>query len=181
MAGTRLQGRVALITGAASGIGQGIAELFAAQGAKVALMDIDGQGATKTAARIRSDGGYALVLHGDVASEDDVIRAAACTVEAYGALHHLVNNAGIVLVKALEECAEAEWDRVMAVNVKSIFLTVKHSLHWLKLVDGATIVNMASVSSFVGQSNTASYVASKGAVMMLTSSRSGLLPDTASA
>ena len=166
--GNRLQGRVALITGAGSGIGQGIAELFAAEGARVALMEIDGAKGVETAERIRSAGGEALALDGDVSNEDDVCRTVARTVEAYDALHHLVNNAGIVLVKPLEECTEAEWDRVMAVNVKSIFLTVKHSLPFLKRADDATVVNMASVSSFVGQGSTPSYVASKGAVMMLT-------------
>ena len=109
-----------------------------------------------------------MLLPGDVANESDVSRAVSTTVERYGALHHLVNNAGIVVVKPLEECTEEEWDRVMAVNVKSIFLAVKHALPALKLGSGATIVNMASVSSFVGQGNTPSYVASKGAVMMLT-------------
>src|SRR5205085_3928318 len=101
-------------------------------------------------------------------NEEDVRRAVAETLEAYGVLHHLVNNAGIALVKPLEECSEAEWDDVMAVNVKSVFLTVKHTIAILKQVEGATIVNMASVSSFVGQGDTPSYVASKGAVMMLT-------------
>jgi len=164
----RLQGRVALVTGAGSGIGQGIAELFAAEGAKVALLELDAEKGAETLAHIREAGGEALLLPGDVSQEEDVRQAVAATLEAYGALHHLVNNAGIVLVKPLEECTEAEWDRVMAVNVKSIFLTVKHALPALKRAEGATIVNMASVSSFVGQGHTPSYVASKGAVMMLT-------------
>src|SRR5258708_30297839 len=109
-----------------------------------------------------------MLLRADVSKEDDVRNAVANTLTAYGALHHVVNNAGIVLVKPLEECTEEEWDHVMAVNVKSIFLTVKHALPALKAAEGATIVNMASVSSFVGQGDTPSYVASKGAVMMLT-------------
>jgi NAD(P)-dependent dehydrogenase (short-subunit alcohol dehydrogenase family) len=167
MAG-RMLGRVALVTGAGSGIGQGIAELFAAEGAKVALMDIDGSKCVETAERIRSAGGEARPLQGDVSIECDVQRAVAAAAEAYGRLQHLVNNAGIVIVKPLEVCTEAEWDQVMAVNVKSIFFTVKHALPYLKRAAGATIVNMASVSSFVGQGSTPSYVASKGAVMMLT-------------
>jgi NAD(P)-dependent dehydrogenase (short-subunit alcohol dehydrogenase family) len=131
-------------------------------------MDLDAAKCTETADRIRSSGGNELAILGDVSHEDDVRRAISDTVEVFGGLHHLVNNAGIVVVKPLVECSEAEWDRVMAVNVKSIFLTVKHALPYLKQAEAATIVNMASVSSFVGQANTPSYVASKGAVMMLT-------------
>ena len=168
MSGKRLEGRVALVSGAGSGIGQGIAEVFAEHGAKIGLLEIDEERGRETLARIRSAGGEALLSIGDVSREEDVKRAVAATLDAYGSLHHLVNNAGIVLVKPLEDCTEAEWDHVMAVNVKSIFLTVKHALAALKKAEGATIVNMASVSSFVGQGNTPSYVASKGAVMMLT-------------
>jgi NAD(P)-dependent dehydrogenase (short-subunit alcohol dehydrogenase family) len=168
MSNERLKGRVALISGAGSGIGQGIAELFAAEGAKVALLEIDAAKGQETLERIRAAGGEALMLQTDVSQENDVLRAVAATLEAYGELHHLVNNAGIAVVKPMEENTEAEWDAVMAVNVKSIFLTVKHALPALKRTEGATIVNVGSVSSFVGQGNTASYVASKGAVMMLT-------------
>jgi NAD(P)-dependent dehydrogenase (short-subunit alcohol dehydrogenase family) len=168
MAGMRLEGRTALVSGAGSGIGRGIAELFAEHSAKVALFEIDEAKGQEALAQIQRAGGEALLVTGDVSVEADVQRAVAATLERFGALHHLVNNAGIVLVKPLEECSEAEWDRVMAVNVKSILLAVKHALPALKRAGAATIVNIASVSSFVGQGDTPSYVASKGAVMMLT-------------
>lgn len=172
MSGKRLQGRVALVSGAGSGIGQGIAELFAEKGAKVALLELDAAKGRETLTRIQQAGGEALLLRADVSNEDDVRQAVAETLAAYGALHHLVNNAGIVLVKPLEECTGEEWDAVMGVNLKSVFLTVKHSLAALKQAGGeaggATVVNIGSVSSFVGQGQTPSYVASKGAVMMLT-------------
>ncbi len=164
----RLEGRVAVITGAGSGIGQGIAELFASEGAKVALLELDKEKGGETLRRIQQAGGGALVIPTNVASGTDVERAMELTLETYGAIHHLVNNAGIVNVKPLEESAEEEWDEVMEVNVKSIFLTVKYALPALKMAERATIVNMASVSSFVGQGNTPSYVASKGAVVALT-------------
>ena len=168
MAEGRLVGRVAVVTGGGSGIGQGIAELFASEGAKVGVLEINEQCGRATERRIQVAGGEALFIRTNVAKSADVQRAVETVLQKFGALHHLVNNAGILTVKPLEECTEEEWDEVIDTNLKSIFLTVKYAIGALKAADGATIVNMASVSSFVGQGSTPSYVASKGAVAMLT-------------
>ncbi len=168
MAEGRLQGRVALVSGAGSGIGQGIAELFAAEGAKVALVDIDASSAATTAERIRAAGGDALVIQADVSNEEHVRSAVKETVSELGGLHHLVNNAGIVLVKPMEENSLEEWEHVMSVNVTSVFLMTKHALRALRKTKNSTIVNLGSISSYVAQANTASYVTSKAAVTMLT-------------
>jgi len=164
----RFEGRAAIVTGGASGIGQAIAQRFARDGAAVALVDMDTEGGAREAAAIRAAGGRCEFITADVSNESDVMKAVAATVEHFGRIDYLVNNAGIVLVKPLEDCTVEEWDHVMGVNLKSIFLFSKAALPWLKAADGAAIVNMGSVSSFVGQGNTPIYVASKGGVAMLS-------------
>lgn len=160
--------RVAIITGAASGIGLAIANRFAAEGAAVLALDIDPVRGEAAASGIKAWGGRCEFVLADVSREQNVARAIAFCAERYGGIDHLVNNAGIVLVKSIEECTVEEWDRVMAVNVRSVFLTAKYGLPWLKRSGSATIVNIGSVSSFVGQANTPAYVASKGAVAILS-------------
>jgi NAD(P)-dependent dehydrogenase (short-subunit alcohol dehydrogenase family) len=164
----RFNDRVALVTGAASGIGLAIATRFAAEGAAVVALDIDKEKGKAAAVGIRDSGGRCEFVPADVSREEDVADAVRAAVEKWGGVDHLVNNAGIVLVKSIEECTVEEWDRVMAVNVRSIFLTAKHALPWLRLSRSPTIVNIGSVSSFVGQADTPAYVASKGAVAMLS-------------
>ncbi len=166
----RFAGRVAFVTGAGSGIGLAVARRFAEQGASVAIVEQEETLGSPAAAEIRASGAQAEFIGADVASEADVISAIQATVQRFGAIHHLVNNAGIVLVKRLEEITVEEWDRVQNVNVRSIFLTAKHALPYLRTAPGATIVNIGSVSSFVGQRGTPAYVASKGAVGMLSKS-----------
>jgi NAD(P)-dependent dehydrogenase (short-subunit alcohol dehydrogenase family) len=175
--GQRFRGRVALVTGGGSGIGLGIVQRFAEEGAKVALVEVDESRGRQAASDVRSKGLLCDCFTADVSKEEEVIRVMSSVGEALGGIDHLVNNAGIILVKPVEEQTVEEWDRVMSVNVRSIFLTAKHALPWLRRASAPTIVNIGSISSFVAQKGIAGYVASKGAVLMLSK---GLALDLAS-
>jgi NAD(P)-dependent dehydrogenase (short-subunit alcohol dehydrogenase family) len=163
-------GRVAVVTGAASGIGLAVAERFAEEGAHVALIDCNAEQGRRAQEEIRNRGGKCEFYLADVESENQVRRACESIQQSFPSVHHLVNNAGIVIVKGVEESSVAEWDRVMNVNVRSVFLMTKYLLPGLKAARGGTLVNIGSVSSFVAQRNTPAYVASKGAVAMLSKS-----------
>jgi NAD(P)-dependent dehydrogenase (short-subunit alcohol dehydrogenase family) len=164
----RFQGRVAVVTGAASGIGFAIAERFAEEGASVAMIDRESKAGQAAAAQIRERGGICEFARADVASESDVIQALDQISKRFHGIDHLVNNAGMVLVKGIEECSAEEWDLVLAVNLKSVFLTVKYALAWLRLSPQPSVVNIGSVSSLIAQQRTPAYVASKGGVLLLS-------------
>lgn len=174
----RFEGRVAVVTGGASGIGFGIAGRFAEEGAHVALLDWQEESGQAACARIRASGASCEFFRVDVAAETEVIQALNQVAERFHNLDHLVNNAGMVLVKGIEECTAEEWDRVIDVNLKSIFLTVKYALPWLRRSRQPTVVNIGSVSSFIGQQRTPAYVASKGGVLLLSKALAlDLAPD----
>jgi NAD(P)-dependent dehydrogenase (short-subunit alcohol dehydrogenase family) len=166
----RLLNQVAWVTGAASGMGEAIATLFAREGASVALVDVQAEKGRPIADRIRSDRGRAEFISCDVSREDDVRDAIATTVQQFGGLSILVNCAGIVQVKLLHEMDQAEWDRVMNVNVRSIFFAIKYGIKHLTANSRSYAVNVGSISSFVGQGMTPAYTTSKGAVLSLTQS-----------
>jgi NAD(P)-dependent dehydrogenase (short-subunit alcohol dehydrogenase family) len=163
-----LRDRVAVITGAASGIGRATAELFAREGACVVLADMHVEAGAETVEAIRTAGGEGLFVPIDVARASDVERLIDTALNRYGRVDILHNNAGMFLVKFLEDMSEEEWDRILGVNLKSIFLAVKYAVPHMKARHSGVILNTASTGSFIGQHRTPAYIASKGGVAMLT-------------
>ncbi|MCY4436229.1 MAG: SDR family oxidoreductase [Chloroflexi bacterium] len=163
----RLQGKVALITGGGSGIGEAMALRFAAEGAATAIVDLNQKGAERVVSAIQKTGGRAHAIAADVASENDVRAMLAETQDRFGPLDILVNNAGIYVDKDIEGTTEDEWDRIMNVNVKSLLWTCKYALPSLKETKGV-ILNIASMVGVHAQPHSIAYCASKGAVITFT-------------
>ncbi len=163
-----LTGKVALITGGASGIGRATALLFAREGAAVSVVDIDQAKGQAVVKEIVEEGGRAIFVHCDVTQAADCQRAVQQTVEELGGLDILFNNAGIIRRATVVETTEEEWDRVMAVNVKSVFLLSKYAIPIMAGAGGGVIINTASGWGLVGGRKAAVYCASKGAVVNLT-------------
>jgi len=163
-----LAGKVALITGAALGIGRASALLFAREGAAVAVVDVDQKAGQLVVRDIIRDGGKAIFEHADVTQADQCERAVRRTLSELGGVHVLFNNAGIIRRASVVELSEEEWDRVMAVNVKSIFLMSRLVVPIMAKSGGGAIINMASGWGLVGGPRAAAYCASKGAVVLLT-------------
>jgi len=164
----QFENRVVLVTGAASGIGRAAAQRFADEGALVALVDYDQSAGLAAVDAIRSGGGVCAFFHADLGDEAAIIAVLKEVQTRFKRLDHVVNNAGITLIKTIEECTAAEWDRVLNVNLRSIFLIVKYALPLLRASQHPTIVNLGSVSSLIAQPGTLAYVASKGGVLMLS-------------
>jgi len=164
----QLVGKVALITGGGSGIGRATALLLAGEGAAVAVVDMDGSRAQAVAQEIEGEGGQALAVRCDVSQAADCQRAVQETVAAFGRLDILYNNAGIIRRASVLEITEEEWDRAMAVNVKSVFLLSRYAIPIMAQGGGGAIVNTGSGWGLVGGRNAVSYCASKGAVVNMT-------------
>ncbi len=167
MAG-RLEGKVALITGGASGIGEATAKLFAREGAKVVIADLQREKGKAVVAEIRAAGGEASFTKVDVRRETQVKRMVAFTVKRYGRLDILFNNAGVENPKPEVETTTDEWDFIMDVNVRGVFLGTKYAIPEMKKNGGGSIINTASIFGLVGSPGFAAYHASKGAVRLLT-------------
>lgn len=164
----KLDHKVALITGGASGIGQATALLFAQEGASVAIMDINQALGTAVVAQIEAAGGKAFFIAGDVTRSQDCQAAVQQTVAAFGGLHILFNNAGIIRRQNVLQTSEADWERVMAVNVTSIFLMCKYAIPEMMRSGGGSIINTSSGWGLKGGANALAYCASKGAVSNMT-------------
>ncbi len=163
-----LAGKAALITGGGSGIGRAMALLFAREGAAVSVVDIDEGRAATVAQMIVDTGGWAISIGCDVSHATGCQRAVYQTLDKLGGLDILVNNAGIIRRATVVDTTEDEWDRIMAVNVKSIFLFSRHAIPVMARAGGGVIINTASGWGLVGGRSAAAYCASKGAVVLLT-------------
>ncbi len=166
----RLDGKVALISGGARGMGATEAKLFASEGAKVVIGDVLEEEGRQTEAQIAEAGGEALFVPLDVTDENDWNRAVSAAVERFGKLDILVNNAGIWNGDSVESESEQNWDRVMDINAKGVFLGTKAAIPAMREAGGGSIVNISSVAGIIGSRGATSYNASKGAVRILTKS-----------
>lgn len=164
-------GQVALVTGAANGIGRATAQAFASEGLKVVVSDVDVAGGEQTVDLIRQAGGEALFVRCDVSRDAEVQALMTRVIEAYGRLDYAFNNAGIEIEKGrLNEGSEAEFDAIMGVNVKGVWLCMKYQLPLLMAQGGGVIVNTASVAGLGAAPKMSIYSASKHAVIGLTKS-----------
>ena len=168
--GQRLKGKVAIITGAARGIGATSAEIFAREGAAVALWDLNETQGQALTEKIVGEGGKAIFCRCDVTLATHINQACEQVVARLGLPNVLFNNAGIVVVGSVEELPEAEWDRQYAVNVKSIYLVSGRVIPLMRQAGGGSIINMGSESAFVGFPMHPAYCSSKAAVVHLTRS-----------
>ncbi|NQX58749.1 SDR family NAD(P)-dependent oxidoreductase [Paenibacillus qinlingensis] len=166
----RLQHKVILITGAGSGIGRSTALLFGQEGAQVIVNDLDAVKGEETASEIRDNGGEALFLQADVTDADSVKTMVDRAIETYGRIDVLFNNAGISGVGALHELEPEQWDRVIRVNIRGVFLPSKYVIPHMMEQRSGSIINMSSCIAEIGLARRASYAATKGAVLSLTKS-----------
>jgi NAD(P)-dependent dehydrogenase (short-subunit alcohol dehydrogenase family) len=164
----QLRGKTALITGAAGGIGRATALLFAREGAAVSIVDLNHGPGQALADEISETGGRAMFDHADVTSATDCRRVAEHAVREFGGIHILFNNAGIIRRASVLEISETEWDAVLAVNVKSIFLMCREVIPIMAPAQGGSIINTASGWGLAGGARAAAYCASKGAVVLMT-------------
>ncbi len=171
----RLSGKVAVITGAAGGQGQAAARLFAEEGARLVVTDIDEEGAEKTAEEIRDAGGEAIALRTDVSREKDVAEMIRAAVDEFGTLDVLFNNAGVgysaadrLTMASVVDTPEEDWDAILAINLKSVAMGCKHAIPVMVENGGGAIVSNASINALVGLSGADAYTAAKGGIVALT-------------
>jgi NAD(P)-dependent dehydrogenase (short-subunit alcohol dehydrogenase family) len=164
----KLENRVAIVTGAGKGIGSGIAKVFSEEGAKVVVIDWDAEAGENTAEEIRQSGHDALFVHCDVSNEEQVKAMVQATLDKYGRIDALVNNAGIGVYLPVLEATSEDWDHCLAVNLKGVFLCSKYAIPHMQAVGKGAIVNISSVHSHATVNGVAPYAASKGGITALT-------------
>jgi 3-oxoacyl-[acyl-carrier protein] reductase len=160
--------RVALITGAGSGQGRAAAVLFASEGASIAVIDINDEGADETVALVEKEGGAAIALHADVSVRDDCERMVAETKAAFGRIDVLYNNAAVQMSGRLVECTEEEWDRTIATNLNAVFWACRAALPVMLEGGRGSIINTASVLGLIGSEGYVAYGAAKAGLVALT-------------
>ena len=164
----KLENKVAIVTGAGKGIGSGIAKVFSQEGAKVVIVDWDEEAGKKTAEEIRQSGGDALFVNCDVSNEEQVKAMVQATLDKYGRIDVLVNNAGIGVYLPVLEATSDDWDHCLAVNLKGVFLCSKYTIPHMQAVGKGAIVNISSVHAHATVNGVAPYAASKGGITALT-------------
>ena len=164
----KLKGKVAFITGAGSGIGKATAVLFAQEGATIAAADLDEAAAQEVVASITTSGAQGRAFAIDVSVLDQCKSAVASTIEAFGGIDVLVNNAGMPMAKSLDELSEEDWDRTMAVNMKSVFLCTKLAVPSMQERGGGSIVNTSSITALIGSRGQSAYCVSKAGIVCFT-------------
>ncbi len=164
----RVKGKVAIITGGAGGLGEAEASLLAREGARVVVTDIDAASIGRVANGINAQGGRAISVQHDVTSEAEWDKVIRKTLNEFGRLDVLVNNAGVILYKKIEDTSLAEWRWLMSVNLDGVFLGTKFAIETMKKSGGGSIINIASVAGLIGNPDAAAYHASKGGVRSLS-------------
>lgn len=164
----RVEGKVALVTGAGMGLGRATALLLAREGATVVVSDIDTRAGQESCALVKENRGKAMFLAHDVANPDAWQRVLGEVKGAFGRLDILVNNAGIAIAKNVEDTTLEEWRRTMAINADGVFLGCKYAIPLIARSGGGSIVNLSSIDGIIGEAELAAYCASKGAVRTLT-------------
>ncbi|HKJ96404.1 MAG TPA: glucose 1-dehydrogenase [Thermoplasmataceae archaeon] len=165
----KLKGKVAIVTGGASGIGRATAVLFSGEGSTVVIADLKDDGGSRVAEEIGKNGGKAIFVHVDVSESDQVKQLVEKAVKEFGRLDVMFNNAGIEgPVKRTEDYPVDTFDKVISVNMKSVFYGIKHSVGEMRKAGGGSIINTASIAGLVGFTNMCAYTASKGGVIQLT-------------
>ncbi|MDQ4489519.1 glucose 1-dehydrogenase [Sinomonas sp. ASV486] len=164
----RVEGKIAVVTGGAAGMGRAHARLLASEGARVVVTDVDAAGGRETVALIQGEGGTATFVEHDVSKAKDWESVVGHATEEYGRIDVLVNNAGILAFTALQDTEEEVWDRIFAVNAKGTYLGCKAVLPAMQRSTAPSIINISSMYGIIGAPNAAAYEASKGAVRTLT-------------